>query len=252
MNRETFLELIPAYALGALDPDEQEAFEALLAHDAEAQKLVAEYQALTDSLVLITPAQPAPSHLKDDLRKRLAAQRKSEPPQIQPLPPSESKLSSRTLARLMALAAMLIVVFGAVWFLTRGQYPPSAPELYASLSNQEGAIRVAVVPDPTQEQITGMLVAAPDGRQAVIRVNNLPVLAPDQTFQLWLINSQKRIQSGGLFQAAQAEDATYIILPLESPLQDYQAFAVSIEPAGGSPFEDQPTTPPIFAVPVNT
>jgi anti-sigma-K factor RskA len=252
MNRETFLDLIPAYALGALDADEREAFEALLANDAEAQKLLAEYQALSDTLVLVTPAQPAPSHLQNDLRKRLAAQRKTEQPQITALTPPEVKAPrrNRTAAGLVALAAMLVAVVAVAWFLTRDQ-TLSPQELYARLSAQEGAISVAVVPDAAQEQISGTLIAAPDGSEAVIMVNNLPALSPDQTFQLWLISDQSSIQSGGLFQAAQTEAATYIVLPLESPLQDYSAFAVSIEPEGGSPFEDQPTTTPIFAVPVN-
>jgi anti-sigma-K factor RskA len=252
MNRETFLDLIPAYALGALDTDEREAFEALLDNDAEAQKLLAEYQALSDSLVLITSARTAPAHLKNDLRKRLAAQRKIETPQIKVLPPYESKPANRnrTLGGLLALAAMLVVVVGVAWFLTRNQQTQSPQELYASLSAQEGAIRVAVVPDPAQEQITGTLVAGADGKQAVIMVNNLPALSSDQTFQLWFIDNQSGVQSSDLFTAAENE-ATYIVVPLESPIADYQAFAVSIEPAGGSPFEDKPTTTPIFAVPVN-
>src|SRR5690349_9153281 len=125
MNRETFLDLIPAYALGALDADEREAFETMLANDAEAQKLLAEYQGFTDLLVLTTPAQPAPAHLKDDLRKRLTEQRKtSKPvPEIITLPKSPQPVpvrrSNRTMAGLLALAAMLAVVFGVAWFLTR-------------------------------------------------------------------------------------------------------------------------------------
>lgn len=254
MNRENFLDLIPAYALGALDASEREAFEAFLTNDTEAQKLLAEYQALTDSLILLTPAQPAPARLKDDLRKRLAAQRQFEPPKMTVLPRPEIKQprSSRTLAGLLALAAMLVVILGAVWLLTHDQQNMSPEALYEMLSSQQGAISVAVVPDAAQGQITGTLVAAPDGKQAVIRVSNLPALTADQTFQLWLINDQSSIQSGGLFHADQADKATYIVLPLKIPLQDYQAFAVSIEPAGGSPFEDKPTTTPIFAVPVNT
>jgi anti-sigma factor RsiW len=75
MNRETFRNLIPAYVLGALDEVEREAFETQLANDPEAQWLLAEYQVLTDMLVLMTPVQPTPTHLNTDLRRRLAALR---------------------------------------------------------------------------------------------------------------------------------------------------------------------------------
>lgn len=255
MNRETFLDLIPAYALGALDADEREAFEAMLANDAEAQKLLAEYQGFTDLLVLTTPAQPAPAHLKDDLRKRLAAQRPTSAPvpEITALPkppqPVIARRSNRTVAGLLALAAMLVVVFGAAWFLTRNQQKPSAQELYDSLASQPGAFSMTVVPDPSQQQITGDMVAGPDGKQAVIKVSNLPALSSDQTFQLWFIDDQSSVHASELFNGDNNEQATYIVLPLNAPIQDYQAVAVSIEPEGGS---EQPTTTPIFAVPVTT
>jgi len=77
MDRNDLLDLIPAYALGALDAEERAAVETLLATDAEAQQLLAEYQGVAETLMLTAPARPAPAHLQADLKARLAAQRES-------------------------------------------------------------------------------------------------------------------------------------------------------------------------------
>src|SRR5262245_35245263 len=89
MDRNTLLDLIPAYALGALDADERAEVDAFLATDDEARTLLAEYQAFTDSLVFSVPARPAPAHLNADLRQRLAT---SRPQPTATVPKSESEL----------------------------------------------------------------------------------------------------------------------------------------------------------------
>jgi anti-sigma-K factor RskA len=75
MDRNTLLELIPAYAVDALDAEERQAVEALLERDPEAQALLADYEAITAMLPLAAPMRPAPSHLNNDLRSRLAARK---------------------------------------------------------------------------------------------------------------------------------------------------------------------------------
>ena len=49
MDRETLLDLIPAYALGALDSEERAEFEAWLSTDSDGRRLLAEYQAVFDT-----------------------------------------------------------------------------------------------------------------------------------------------------------------------------------------------------------
>ena len=92
------------------------------------------------------------------------------------------------------------------------------------------------------------LVASPDGDEAVIRVEQLPTLPGDQAFQLWLVDAAGTVTSGGVFNRQGDADATFIRVPLEQPLDAYQRFGVSIEPAGGSPFPDRPTGPRVFSV----
>lgn len=241
MNKETFEELIPAYALGALDANERAEFEALLASNPEAQQLVAEYQATADLLVLTAPARPAPPHLRDDLRRRLAAQRK-----VVPIEADARKSASRWV-QLGALAAILAVVLGVVWLLSREQTSP-ARQLFDSLLAQPNVVRVALAPQPGFEQISGELVALPDSTQAVIRVANMPPLDQEHAFQLWFAD-EEGLQSSLTFRAASGE--TYVIVPVEEAISAYQAFAVSIEPPEGSPDPNQPSGPVVFTVPTS-
>lgn len=242
MDRETLLDLIPAYALGALDADERQAVEALLANDAEAQALLAEYQVITDTLVLATPPQAAPSHLRGDLRRRLK--------QAPPAPQVAAR--PRRWPLLALAAALLVVAAGVVAFLLadRDPEPLSGAALFAQITQQEGVLRVQVVPGDGGPDVTGELVAAPDGSQAVIEVRNLPVLPDDQIYQLWL-SAPEGVTSGGLFQAA-ADSPTYIVLPITEPVTHYRGFGVSREEAGGSPFPDRPAGTGMFRVPLST
>ncbi len=243
MNRETFEELIPAYALGALDDDERREFEALLADDPEAQRLVAEYQSFTDLLVLTTPARPAPTHLQADLRQRLA-----KPSNITPInasPAAARRVSA--LPTMVALAAVLAVVIGVVYMLARGQ-GTSARDIFNQLAAQPDTVRVALAPQPGFEIVAGELVT--DRNQAVICMDAMPPLEADQAFQLWFAYADSTLQSSDTFQP-QPNGETCVMVPVAEASAEYQAFAVSIEPTGGSPDPTQPSGAVVFTVPVN-
>ncbi|HEX2905487.1 MAG TPA: anti-sigma factor [Phototrophicaceae bacterium] len=240
MKRDELLDLIPAYALGALDANDLAAVEAWLPTDVEAQHLLAEYEALTDLLVLAAPAQSAPAHLSADLRQRLGSTRPQPPLQALPKP---------TLRRNWMLvfigAAALVVVVAGLWLLLRPAVDPGEA-LYESLSNRPDVRTIALTPG-LQETTRGDLMTTAAGREAVIRVENLPVIGTDQTFQLWLRDTDS-VRSGGLFRFDNPQGENYLILPLEKPVTEYVAFGVSLEPAGGSPFPDKASGPRVFRV----
>ncbi|MEP6988838.1 MAG: hypothetical protein ABI970_24770, partial [Chloroflexota bacterium] len=111
MDRNELLDLIPAYALEALEPDEKQQVEALLKTDVEAQQLLAEYQDITNNLILATPARRAPVHLQDDLRKRLAANRPVQAAPSTAVRPARRRAS--IWLPLLAAAAVIVLIFGA-------------------------------------------------------------------------------------------------------------------------------------------
>jgi anti-sigma-K factor RskA len=248
MDRNTLLDLIPAYALGALDANERADVEALLAADVEAQQLLAEYQAVTEALVLATPARRAPAHMGDDLRRRLAAAPPaSDQAAIKSLPTQRRAV----LWTVLAAAAVVIVLAGLLLVLrnTKPQSPDPA-QLYAEIAAQPDALHIPITP-VFQPSTSGELVASADGKQAVVLVENLPAIAANQTFQLWLVDPAGA-HSGGLLQFANAQGPNYIPLPLDKPISDYVGFGVSIEPQGGSPKSDGPTGPRAFGITLKT
>jgi anti-sigma-K factor RskA len=130
-----------------------------------------------------------------------------------------------------------------------GTPTPDASALYATIAAQADARRFAI--EAAEEaNLRGELIVTASGDRAVIRVEQLPTLPPDQTFQLWLLDIEGTLRSGGIFRAQ--GDATHILVPLERPFSAYQRFGVSIEPAGGSPYPDRPTGPVVFRVYVNS
>lgn len=256
------LDLIPAYALGALDEAERAEVDALLVTDAEAQKLLAEYEAVTQDLALITPARQAPAHLNADLRQRLAAARtgtqearvtRVDTQESKAIPPATTRETAETRVvrpriswvpvLVGTLAAVLVVAAGLLLLIRQ----PSAADVYNRLSGQQGAQRFPVA----GQGVTGELVASPDGKEGVLRVAQLPSITQDRTFQLWLIDASGP-KSGGLFRAGDGNEA-YVVLPLrDRKLSDFKMVAVSIEPAGGSPDANGPSTPPIASAVVTS
>jgi anti-sigma-K factor RskA len=255
MDRNTLLDLIPAYALGALDPEERSEVEALLATDAEAQAMLVEYQAMTEALVLTTPVRPASARLSGDLRARLAAQRaqsQPEPADISPFQlvrpiPGPRPPPSRWMPYVAGAAAMILILITALAYFMRQGMPPSDPaERYQWIVSQADARRVAFKSD-LDPNTTGELVVTADGQYGVIQVEKLPNIAADRAFELWYINDTGP-HSAGLLDINNPQAPNYINLP--EPVEQYNAYAVSVEPETGSPDPNAPSGDVAFAVEV--
>ena len=125
----------------------------------------------------------------------------------------------------------------------------------ADLQAQRGQLREAVEILSRSETKTVQfgLANQPHGRVFVNRNrglvfvgSQLPALAPDRTFQLWLIPGQGAPESAGVFQPNAAGDFVDVrTTPVDTTR--IQAVAVSVEPPGGSP---APTTKPVLVVPL--
>lgn len=248
LSREQLLDLIPVYALDALTEDERSQVEALLAVDAEAQTRLREHQPIADLLPLSAPLQAPPSDLRDRLLTRLTADRAEPLAAPVSLPAAPRSLTRRPRARwlLPAAAALVLVILAVTWSLQNAA-PPTPQALYESILAANGAQQIALVAH-LNDQIRGDLAITPEGDRAVIRVEQLPPLAADQAFQLWLIDSGGSV-SGGVYRL-EGGGAHYISVPVSKPVGDYLRFGVSLEPAGGSPLGDRPSGPRVFDVAV--
>lgn len=249
MTREDLLNLIPAYAIGALDDDEQIALENLLQTDAEAQERLQDYTAIADILTFAVPERPAPAHLKADLKARLAARPKIVPKDtpVQNITPSKSPglLSFTSVA--IASAAILLLVLG-FWFVMTQLEPQLAPNegLFNEIVAQANIDRFAVAP-VSADDASGELVVASGGEQSVLRIASLPDISEDQSYQLWVITGDT-VQSIGIFHWTTGHGPYFV--PIQQPITEIGTIAMTIEPFEGSPLGNEPTGDILFGVEV--
>ncbi len=83
----------------------------------------------------------------------------------------------------------------------------------------------------------GMIFMSDDGRIGLLAVLDLPPLPDDQVYQIWLIKDGSRI-SGGTF-TVDSSGYGQTVLQLVAPVGEFDAIAITVEPAGGS---SDPTT----------
>lgn len=152
---------------------------------------------------------------------------------------------------LAALAALLLVMVIAVAVLSPAGAWAGSAGLYNTLDAAEDSQRFPVVPAEDDSAITGALLASADGSEAVLRLDELPILEPEQGFQLWLEGVDGTLRSLGII-LPEPGNITYIVLSLAEgeTLDDVAALLMTVEAADGSPFDDQPTGADLLRVDV--
>ena len=78
------------------------------------------------------------------------------------------------------------------------------------------------------------------GGIGILQASDFPPLAPDMTYQLWLIKDGQRT-SGGIFTVSDTGSGTLIFTPPDT-LESFDGMGITPEPAGGS---TGPTAPPV-------
>lgn len=249
-DRRRFEELKEAYALGALPDDESREFEGILSAHPEFQNEVDDLAQVAALLAASPVDREPPRRSKKSLMAAVtadAARRRSAP--------SRSSRLSRWLgavltARPIAIgAAGLLVVALVSWnLLLHGQIrdlDTDNSELQArveSAQSETSDSRVLTLSGQDETQQTqAEVVSLRDGR-AVLLAEDMPSIPEGRTFQIWVIQGENASPSG-LFQPSEEPVATVV----KNTLQNADAVAVTVEPAGGSP---QPTSDPMLVAEV--
>lgn len=257
-------ELIPAYALGALDGDDLRELESHLdAGCAECRRQLDLWQGDLEELAAsVPPVEPSPETRQRVLRLAgvpAAAPRPPHPATPRPVAP---RRSWRWLA-LPAAAVLALAVWGAWRLAGLGEEVRSLRaerdrlvRQTASLDRELGLARaeaarmaatLAIVSAPESRTIqlaglgsmpgaAGRTFVDPEGGRAVFYAFDLPALSADKTYQLWWI-AEGRPVSAGTFQVDPSGNARLAVDRVENA-GAIQAWAVTVEPAGGVP---QPT-----------
>ena len=208
-------ELIPAYALGSLDDDERAMVARHLQLCSACRAEMNSYEAVAGALALAVPsATPSP-----DVRRRLLREvhgRTSTAPRRQPIPRLPAGRRAWPVMAVVGLAAVVVGVL--LWTMLAGLIP--------------GQSSVTLRPTDFAPDATGEL-RFEGGDEATLEVSGLPVLPAGRQYQLWLVDDQTR-DSGAIFEVNAAGWAE-VPVTLTRDAGQYDAFGITVEPAGGSP-----------------
>jgi anti-sigma-K factor RskA len=221
MADEAIHDLTPAYALDALDPDEEERFEEHLATCERCREELAE---LRDPVAMLAYGVEAPAP-PPELRTRILDAARAERSNVVPI---RRKLPA-ALGAVAAVAATVAIGLG-LWA--------------ASVSNDLDRARsvVAILADPQATSIplegaSGRVVVTDTGEAALV-VSGLPAAPKGKTYEIWVVEDGRTLPAG-VFEAERESD----VVRLTRPVPPGSGVAVTVEDDGGT---DAPTSDPIF------
>lgn len=253
--------LLGAYALGALDPDEQAELEEHLAGCEHCSSLLAEYQQVAEGLLTAVGSQsPSP-----DLRRRLAeavaasaepspgAQAPETPPAAAPQRGPAARPRWRQLLRWPSAAwaglGLVLVVINLVLVTQVIALSNRSQALLAQQRANQTALAVMSYPnsqvaDLEQDSVRGSFVYDDQLPLAVLNVWGLPALESDQVYQLWLIDQAGDRTSGGTLAPTDDQEFVSLVVWAKDSFATVQGIGITVEPSGGSP---SPTGPRVLA-----
>lgn len=249
-EHDSLRELAGPYALDILDADERRAFERHLPLCAECRQAVADARAVAEALAhTVAPVEPPAA-----LRGRVLAAATATAPTSSSVRLDRAGVFPWALAAAASVAAL---VFGLGWWNTAGQLARTASELQAARQTLAAAqsrmadaqsvadrltreLSVVSAPDVVRVDLKGQ-PAAPSAsgrvhwsrsRGATFTATNLPPLDAGRVYQLWFVTAGAPVSAALVTPDAAGRVET--VMPSPAGVEP-TAFALTVEPAGGSP-----------------
>jgi anti-sigma-K factor RskA len=221
MERQGIHELSAAYALHALDPEEERTFEEHLSRCSECREQVADFQEATVAMAYdVVAPQPPPA-----LRERILARARSERPNVVALPERRRWVFPAT-AGFAAAAACAAIALG-IWAVTLSS---SLADERAALGGSRDVIGILSREDATHIGLAGaegQLVVEDDG-DAWLVLFDLARAPEEMTYEIWIADNGETAPAG-LFPGG----GDHTVVKLEQRVPDGASVAVTIEKAGG-------------------
>ncbi|MFI2487842.1 anti-sigma factor domain-containing protein [Promicromonospora kroppenstedtii] len=258
-------DLLPGYAMEALDDAERQAVEQLLASDADARRALDEYRDVLAAFVV--EAEP-PAALRSSVLAQVQGtsqlhDRTAGTPVPAPAPGGGSPSSGGSTAAASGSPSGAVVVDLDARRRRRRRWGTAVAAVAAAAAIAVPttiAVQVTAERDRLREQaqVVSEMLADPDssvlrasvegGGEASVLVSGddmffhaegLPELDPDKAYQLWVVEGDGSVSSAGLL-ALRGDQATALVQG-----EHGVGMAVSVEPESGS---EEPTTAPIVVL----
>jgi anti-sigma-K factor RskA len=237
----SFLENIPAYALGALDADEATSLEAHLRTCDSCPAELSAYHTISESLLTALPPQFPPAALRQRLQQRLPDERKSQ--RLWP-----ARFSWAKFALGVAIVSLILLQISSLLQIQALQNQQA--QIVQEAQTEQMVLAIMAYPTSKSfpiwaDGISGRLLLDEHHNVGALILWNLPLLPEDQTYQAWLIDPKGDRTSAGLFRPKAGQALTSEVLTIPQDLSFFTGLGVTIEPAGGV---DLPVGPRIFKI----
>ncbi|HEX2605772.1 MAG TPA: anti-sigma factor [Flavisolibacter sp.] len=245
--------IIESYVLGLATDSERQEFESLCAQYPEIAEARNTFELQLEEQ-LLKDAAPPPTHLKQVITEKLAAQLSSDTSTYS-LEQPEVPVRKMNPWKWVAAASLLLMAGAAYWGYTnqnkykdlqaqRQQLESELAQSTAQLEqlNREAQIlhnpdmKTAAMQSTTDTKVYGMVYWDSTSSDVYLLVNNMPQTASDKQYQLWALLDNQPIDLG-LIELKQQK----LLIKMKN-VRNAQAFAITVEPKGGSPV---PTSTPI-------
>jgi|AntRauTorckE6833_2_1112554.scaffolds.fasta_scaffold05036_2 anti-sigma-K factor RskA len=259
-HSEHFEELCAGYVLNALSAAENEEFEELMREaDEDQRQTFDKMQSAANNLAFtVEKVQPSASVKKAVIKNIESGSTTDDAVAVSAVPTdSESKEKSRGLSRstlaMAASFALLIITLALAYFAfdqnaTINEQEATITELKSE--NQQKDEMLSILGARTVDLVVmdglevnpggyGKVIWDAENQQALLQVSNLPEVPSGKAYQLWLIKNNKPVPSGLFSVQTGAKDSFFKIEQMaDANKQNANAFAITLEPEGGS---QQPT-----------
>ncbi len=252
-------ELMAGYALGALEAEERSEVERHLddgcpACESELRAWTRQLEELAAAAPPVEPSELTRARVLRAVERTAAAERAGRAPLAASLAAAAGLVLllgwslwsqaglRRELARLAAADAAVrseLVLVRSELDQARGELRRAA--LATRIAASPGMRAVTLLASADLDAASAHTLIDPDRRQAVFYAANVPPAEAGSTYQLWFIADGQPV-SGGTFEP-DPEGSVALIVDQVADLATIQAWAVTIEPAGGVP---QPTGPMVL------
>lgn len=239
-NHSAFQENLPAFALGALDPDEAAALEAHLTTCDTCRADLSAYQSISSGLLAALPARAPRRDLRRSLEKALPGREGRARPRF------SWSLGQVVFAGLLAaLVGLNLLTVSQVYSLRKEQ-----AELLDQRTSEQTAIAMLAYPSTQpiafeENGVTGSLLIDKQRNLVAVFAWNLAQPPAGKTYQMWLIDPKGDRTSGGFLVPEAGYPFVMAVVRSPQPLSGFTGFGITLEPSGGSP---APTGPKILHV----
>jgi anti-sigma-K factor RskA len=254
LDREELLDLVAAYALGALPASQAGPVAAFILSDPEARREYDELRA-TANLIGLSAEEPVDSARSARMKERLMASVRNDVlPRRAPASPTRTSAMWGTI--LAAAAAVVFALVSVIQNFSLRSDLHDAQQRIANLQTRIDADRRTVARD--RRMLTD-LTASDAKRYTVaygtvvkrdahvyLALASLPPLPRGKVYQAWtLARGAKTMSPSVTFTPSQSG---LTLVPIPEDAGNLTTVAVSVEPEGGS---RQPTTKPAFVQPIS-